>query len=109
LTNEAEGVILIEVNRATHANEDKMSNQPIILDTPDGIAFARLATLKHMLKLETLGMKRRGRSAYAILKDLGYKGSREKVLAQVTADVETAITGGGMTVEQTNALTPGRG
>jgi len=65
----------------------------IILDQPDQIKFARLATLKAALKLECLGMKMsRGTSAYAMLKrDYGYKGNKAKVLAQVTDDVELAI------------------
>jgi hypothetical protein len=47
------------------------------------IEGARLLTLRSMLKLEILGMHRRGRSAYAILKDMGFKGTRESVLAQL--------------------------
>jgi hypothetical protein len=36
-----------------------------------------------MLMLEMKGMHRRGRSAYALLKDMGFKGTRESVLAQL--------------------------
>lgn len=59
------------------------------LTTPDQIATFRLATLRSALRLETKGMKAsRGPSAYSILrKDYGYKGTRDAVLAQVTADV----------------------
>lgn len=60
--------------------------------TGEGITFARLATLKAMLKLEIKGLKRsRGRTAYSILKGMGYKGSRERVLKQVEADVEEIL------------------
>jgi hypothetical protein len=48
------------------------------------IEAARLLTLRQMLKLEMLGMsKSRGPTAYSTLKSMGYKGSREKVLAQL--------------------------
>jgi hypothetical protein len=38
-----------------------------------------------------LGMKRHGKTALSILRGMGYSGNRAKVLAQVTADVETKI------------------
>ena len=61
------------------------------LDTPEKIEAYRLATLRTGLRLEIKGMRMsRGRTCYAILKDMGYKGSREKVLEQVAADVEKA-------------------
>jgi len=67
-------------------------DKAIVVDTKDGIAFARLAALKGALKLETLGMKRRGPSALSILKrEYGYKGSRAKVLAAVEADIRAAL------------------
>ena len=61
------------------------------LDTPANIEAYRLATLRTGLRLEIKGMRMsRGRTCYAILKDMGSKGSREKVLEQVAADVEKA-------------------
>ena len=49
------------------------------------IEFARKLALKHMLRLEIKGMKRRGRSAYSIIKkEFGLTGSRAKVLKQFT-------------------------
>lgn len=55
-----------------------------VLTTPSQIEGARLLTLRAMLKLEMLGMHRsKGRTAYAILKDMGFKGSRAEVLAQM--------------------------
>jgi len=54
----------------------------------------RLATLKTALRLEIRGLRMTsGRTSYAILKDLGYKGSRQKVLDDVTADVESILAG----------------
>ena len=51
--------------------------------TPEEISAARLITLRGALKLELLGMKRRGRSAYAIIKDeFGLKGNKQKVYDQ---------------------------
>jgi len=64
----------------------------VVIDTPEGVSFARLAALKGALKLEVIGLKRRGRSAYSILKsDYGYRGSRESVLKQVTEDIEQEL------------------
>ncbi len=51
--------------------------------TGNQIEGARLLTLRQMLILEMKGMHRRGRSAYALLKDMGFKGTREKVLSQL--------------------------
>lgn len=49
----------------------------------------RLLTLRAMLKLELAGMKRRGRSAYAILKsEFGFRGSRAAVLGQLNAAID---------------------
>ncbi len=52
---------------------------------PDQIDAARLLTLRQMLRLEMLGMTKKGRSAYSILKsEFGFKGSREAVFAALT-------------------------
>ena len=57
-----------------------------VLDTPEQINHFRLLTLRQMLKLELLGMSRRGRSAYAIIKEeLGLKGSKQSVFDQLSA------------------------
>ena len=64
----------------------------VIIGTPDGIKFAQLCARKGALKLEILGMKRRGRSAYSICKKAyGLKGSRESVLAQLQTMVDNKI------------------
>lgn len=52
---------------------------------PAQIEVARLLTLRQMLRLEMLGMTKKGRSAYSILKsEFGFKGSREAVFAALT-------------------------
>lgn len=54
--------------------------------TGSQIEAARLLTLRQMLKLEMLGMsKSRGPTAYATLKMMGWKGTREKVLSDLDA------------------------
>ena len=54
--------------------------------TGNQIDMARLLTLRAMLKLEMKGMKRsRAPSAYAMLKTMGYKGTREQILEQLDA------------------------
>jgi hypothetical protein len=59
------------------------------ITNPGQIALYRLATLRTALKLEARGLKMsKGPTALSVLrKDYGYKGSRDKILAQVTADV----------------------
>ena len=60
--------------------------------TPEQISFFRLAALKGALKLETVGMKRRGRSAYSIVKEeFGFKGNKKKVLSQLEELIEELI------------------
>jgi len=55
-----------------------------MLTTPNQIEGARLLTLRSMLKLEMKGMSRsRSPSAYSMLKQVGFKGTREQVLAQM--------------------------
>ena len=57
----------------------------VILDTPEQIATFRLLTLRQMLKLEMLGMTRRGRTAYSIIKEeLRFKGSKQSVFDQLS-------------------------
>ena len=72
-----------------------------VLTTPEQIATYRLAALRTALRLELKGMRvSKGPTAYSILRSqYGYKGKREAVLAQVTADVEDIISA----MEQTQA------
>jgi hypothetical protein len=54
------------------------------LSTPNQIEGARLLTLRSMLKLEMKGMSRsKSPSAYSMLKQMGFKGTRAQVLAQM--------------------------
>jgi alpha-D-ribose 1-methylphosphonate 5-triphosphate synthase subunit PhnG len=62
--------------------------------TGNQIEFARLLTLRKMLKLEMYGMTRRGRSAYSILKkELGLTGNKQKVYDQVCAMCDSVLQG----------------
>lgn len=55
----------------------------------ENIANARLITLRSALKLELLGMKRRGRSVYSIVKEeFGLKGNKQKVFDQFSKIVQ---------------------
>jgi hypothetical protein len=73
-------------------------NDAIIIDTPAGILYASLCALRGALKLERLGMRRRGHSANTIAcKRLGLpKGTRiavtltvlDSVLADLLAELE---------------------
>ena len=58
-------------------------------DSTEEIQSFRMKTLRSALKLEILGMKRRGRSVYSIIKEeFGFKGNKQKVLQQL----ENALT-----------------
>ena len=51
--------------------------------------FYRLITLRSALELEILGMKRRGRSAYSIIKEeFGFKGNKKKVYNQIDTHIQ---------------------
>ena len=56
----------------------------MIIDTPDRIELFRILALRGALKMEILGMSRRGRSVYSIVKEeFGFKGSKKRVLEQL--------------------------
>ena len=56
----------------------------MIIDNPNHIELYRMITQKQALKLELVGLKTRGRTAYSLIKEeLGMKGSRENVLKQM--------------------------
>jgi hypothetical protein len=64
-----------------------------IADTPEKIAFVRLVTLRGAVKMEALGLKRRGRSATVIAKELlGLKkgARRQTVIDALNAEIEEA-------------------
>ena len=61
----------------------------MVLDTPQAIDGFRVRTLRSALRLEVLGMTRRGRSVYSIVKEeFGFKGSKQKVLDQLLAYIK---------------------
>ena len=61
----------------------------ITLDTPEQIDMFRFLSLKSALKLECLGMTRRGQSAYSIIKaEYGFKGNKKSVLKQMEQIIE---------------------
>ncbi len=61
--------------------------------TGSQISAARLLTLRQMLKLEMKGMsKSRGPTAYATLKMMGFRGTRERVLSQLD-DIRNQLVG----------------
>ena len=56
----------------------------LVFDTPEQIDMFRFLSLRSALKLECLGMKRRGQSAYSIIKaEYGFKGNKKSVLEQM--------------------------
>ena len=64
----------------------------IVLDTPEQIDFGRMLTLKAALKLEVVGLKRRGRSVYSIIKEeYGLRGNKAKVLEEFTKLIQTKM------------------
>ena len=61
----------------------------ITLNTPEEIDMFRFLSLRSALKLECLGMKRRGRSVYSIVKaEYGLKGNKKSVLKQLEQIIE---------------------
>ena len=61
----------------------------MIIDRPEHIELYRMLTQKQALKLEIYGMKTRGRSAYALIKEIyKLKGSKQRVYEQFTALIE---------------------
>ena len=64
-------------------------NKTLVLDTPEAIDGFRTRMLRSALKLEVLGMKRKGSSVYSIVKrEFGFKGSKQKVLDQLVAYIK---------------------
>ena len=65
-----------------------------VYDTPKAIDQFRIRALRSALKMEILGMKRRGQSAYSIVKsEFGFKGNKKSVLAQLEQIIEEAKNG----------------
>ena len=54
-----------------------------VINRPEQIEAFRLLTLRQALMLEMKGMRRTGKSAYSILREMGYSGTRAEVLEQL--------------------------
>ena len=62
----------------------------MIADTPYKIDLYRLLSLRAALRLEVVGLRGRGKSAYSIAKqELGIKGNKQKVLDQVNQMIQS--------------------
>lgn len=69
-----------------------MTNQAIVITGEENIKNVRILTLRSMLKLELIGMARRGASAYSIVKkEFGFKGNKQKVYDQLDAYIKANI------------------
>ncbi len=63
--------------------------QATIITGEDNIGLAKLCVLKSALKLEIVGLKRRGRSAYSMIKaTFSLKGNKQSVLEQFEKIIE---------------------
>ena len=65
-----------------------------MIDTPDGIAFAKAASRKGALELEIKGMHRSSgrQTAYSIVKEVyGFRGSRQSVLEDLAEYIEAEL------------------
>jgi hypothetical protein len=54
------------------------------ITNPDHIAQFQILALRQALNLEIMGMKKRGSSAYATLKAMGFKGTRQEIFEQLS-------------------------
>ena len=60
-----------------------------VYDTPEAIKNYRIKALRSALKLEILGMKRKGQSAYQIIKnEFGFTGNRRIVLESLNTYIK---------------------
>lgn len=65
----------------------------MVLTTPKQIQAYRLRVLRQGLKAEMQGMRltAKGKTCYAILKGMGYKGTKQQVFDAVTIDSENMM------------------
>ena len=65
----------------------------MVLTTPEQINAYRLRVLRQGLKAEMKGMRltSKGKTCYAILKGMGYKGTKQQVFDAVTIDSENLM------------------
>ena len=63
-----------------------------IYDSAEQINMFRMRALKGALKLEILGMRKKGRSAFSLVKEeYGFKGNKQKVLKQLELKIEETV------------------
>ena len=75
-----------------------MNNETIVITGETNVRNARILALRAAMKLECVGMLRHAgqRSAYVIIKEeFGFKGSKLKVLSQLTDYIDANILTGG--------------
>ena len=61
-----------------------------VASKPHEIEWVRLLYLRYGLRMEVVGLKSRGKSAYSIAKEeLGIKGIKQKVLDQVNEIIQS--------------------
>ena len=61
----------------------------MMITNPEDIDFYSIKTKRSALAMEMQGMKRRGRSAYSIIKEeFGLKGSKQRIFEQLTEIIE---------------------
>ena len=65
----------------------------MVLTTSKQIEAYRLSCLRQGLKAEMRGMRltAKGKTCYAILKGMGYKGTKQQVFDAITIDSENAL------------------
>jgi len=64
----------------------------LFYDSAEQIQMYRMMALKGALKLEILGMRKKGRSAYSLVKEeFGFKGNKQKVLKQLELKIEKTV------------------
>ena len=56
----------------------------VITSSENQITQFRILSLRHALNLEIMGMKKRGKSAYSILKAEGFKGTKQEIFDQLS-------------------------
>ena len=77
------------IDHKYEGDDTESENGGLIIATRNGINFYRLCALKSALRLEVLGMKRRGMSVYRIVRnEFGFVGNKAEVLAQLIAHID---------------------
>jgi hypothetical protein len=56
----------------------------VITNSENQVTQFRILALRHALNLEIMGMKKRGKSAYSILKAEGFKGTKQEIFDQLS-------------------------